>query len=1131
MGNVSTLNQYILTDKGLEIIKRFIGALKGEKVSSWSLTGPYGMGKSSFVNFFIALCGAKTSRHGQIARELLRASSENVYKDFTRSFPSELTKTHKGFFRIIATSSFEPVNRTIAQALLNSLHREFRDMAPSNSLRQLISQVEVFKDGDAKDTPTLARYIKEAGSLYGAPVVVVLDEFGKNLEYMAQHNGLGDVYILQTLAESPNIYLWVCLHQAFEEYSSEFSGKQLQEWGKIQGRFEDISFVEPQQQMIRFIAYTLKKANKVSPFAEKLQAWTNFYSEQFSALSLPGPLTLNRKTIEDCYPLHPLVVYVLPELCARFAQNDRTLFAFLCGGDPCALPYFLHHNDIQHDSESLTTFGLATLYDYFLSVTSTPSLNRPEAKRWFEVNSIIEETRHLPANEQELIKNIGLLNLLAKPTGLRASQDITKFALSFPGHQNIRAAADHDGLLDKLINKGLLIYREYADEYRLWEGTDIDIASTLEEYRERSSVLVLEDMLKKTAPLHPLIASRHSYRTGTLRYFERHWSSCANLEYLVTNISKEADGLVVYCFDGTSEEIQFVEATPDGRPVLIAHASCEKQLREAVIEATATNNMLAESPELARDGVARKEARYRAGVAEKRLKQLLETLFAPGAPVAWYAFGKKHTITTHRQLSGLLSILCDQVFKACPLIRNELINRDKLSSATAMARRELIDAMVTQSTVPLLNMQGTGPEVAIYRTMLLAEGLHKEDNGDTWKFTAPCQTSTFHAVWEKIDDGLKQAEKKRVPLSYIIQTLQQPPFGLKYGPVPVILCLYLLVNSEEVALYRENTFLPYLSPEEMELLVKRPDLFSVKRFATSGTLHEIFRLYQQLLNANVELGTDRIRNASMVSVVGPLIQFANNLSGYVLQTKTVSNRARNILRVLLNSKDPIELLFRELPKALSFEPFVSEGQCNSQVQELEFQKALRETLLELTRADKLLHEEIAKVMQSVFGREVPLSSLQEDLGERSALLVERCADKDLKPFLIVLGKQAPSPSEWVVTVATVVNQRPVNSWRDNDLQIFATRLHDLVDRFHSFESLVAAELDLPTKKKNEEIRYVSMMNSAGSSQRKILRVKKKTLGGMQSIARRLRESLSPDDLEALLLLLGDSVLQGEISAK
>lgn len=153
--------------------------------------------------------------------------------------------------------------------------------------------------------------------MYGAPVVVVLDEFGKNLEYMAQHNGLGDVYILQTLAESPNIYLWVCLHQAFEEYSSEFSGKQLQEWGKIQGRFEDISFVEPQQQMIRFIAYTLKKANKVSPFAEKLQAWTNFYSEQFSALSLPGPLTLNRKTIEDCYPLHPLVVYVLPELCAR----------------------------------------------------------------------------------------------------------------------------------------------------------------------------------------------------------------------------------------------------------------------------------------------------------------------------------------------------------------------------------------------------------------------------------------------------------------------------------------------------------------------------------------------------------------------------------------------------------------------------------------------------------------------------------------------------------------------------------------------------------------------------------------------------------------------------------------------
>ena len=47
MGDESTLNQYILTGKGLEIISRLVAGLNGEKISAWSLTGPYGMGKSS----------------------------------------------------------------------------------------------------------------------------------------------------------------------------------------------------------------------------------------------------------------------------------------------------------------------------------------------------------------------------------------------------------------------------------------------------------------------------------------------------------------------------------------------------------------------------------------------------------------------------------------------------------------------------------------------------------------------------------------------------------------------------------------------------------------------------------------------------------------------------------------------------------------------------------------------------------------------------------------------------------------------------------------------------------------------------------------------------------------------------
>lgn len=1127
LGDHATLRQYILTEKGLEIIGRFIAALKGEKISSWSLTGPYGMGKSSFVNFLIALCGAEQSEECQLARNILLSASETLHDAFLSSLPNDLKEKQKGFLRVVATSSFESINRTIAKALLDALNRELKVTNTKKSVTKLVAKVSEFIKGDTTDTALLTQYIKQAGKLYGAPVVIVLDEFGKNLEYMAQDPGKGDVYILQVLAESSGIFVWVCLHQAFEEYASELSSKQLQEWGKIQGRFEDISFVEPQQQMIRFISHTLKKVNGAASFNQRLQEWAEYYATRFKTLSLPGQISIDLQTIKDCYPLHPLVVYALPELCTRFAQNDRTLFAFLCGGDPYALPYFLHHHTIQPETERLATYGLASLYDYFLAITNSSSMNKPEGKRWFEVNSIIEESRSLPADEQELIKTIGLLNLLAKPTSLRASKDITNFAVSFPDNSSSEERKKSYSLLEKLIDRGLLIYREYADEYRLWEGTDIDIASSLEEYKERAAGFTLEDMLEKTAPFTPLIASRHSYQTGTLRYFERRWSTQTNLHKNITCSSPDADGLLVYCFGSTAKLKKPPVRTSDGRPVIVAYVQCEKQLREAVIEAAATKNMLAQSSELARDGVARKEARYRAQVAEKRLRKLLDSLFSPGnSAVHWHAAGEKFLLSSHRGLSELLSTICFQVYKDCPIIKNELINRNKLSSATARARRELIEFMVTQAQEPVLGMQGTGPEVAIYRTMLLAEKLHIETCEGHWKFVAPNEASSFNAAWGAIDENLKQLELEGIPLSDIIHTLQRPPFGLKYGPIPILLCLYLLVKSEEVALYREKSFLPYLSPEEMELMVKRPDLFTVKRFAPTGIRNEIFGLYQKLLNANNTVGENKIRNANMVSVVGPLIQFANGLSEYVLQTKTISRKAQNVRRILLNSKDPIHLLFEELPQALNFESFSEESDLDHRIAE-DFQVALREALLELTKADQLLCQEIGNVVQDVFGKDNSLKVLQEDLARRAVPLVSRCADKQLKPFFAVLTKQTANIEDWLIALATIVNQRPVDSWRDTDLQIFSTRLHDFSDRFQALESVVSAELKIPAKSNNEEIRHVSIMNSSGKNHRKIIRVKKKTISDMKSIMSELDKTLDHDGMEALLLLISDKILSNE----
>ena len=108
------------------------------------------------------------------------------------------------------------------------------------------------------------RVIRRKG---GQGLLLVIDELGKFLEYAAQSPAQGDVFVLQTLAEfatrseqTPLLFLTI-LHQAFEQYANKFAKSQQEEWAKVQGRFEDIAFVEPTEQVLRLIGSAIERTS------------------------------------------------------------------------------------------------------------------------------------------------------------------------------------------------------------------------------------------------------------------------------------------------------------------------------------------------------------------------------------------------------------------------------------------------------------------------------------------------------------------------------------------------------------------------------------------------------------------------------------------------------------------------------------------------------------------------------------------------------------------------------------------------------------------------------------------------------------------------------------------------------
>ena len=91
-------------------------------------------------------------------------------------------------------------------------------------------------------------------------VLIAIDEFGKILEHAANHNPEQELYFVQQLAEfinhssRDNVLLLTTLHQNFGAYSKKLTEQQRNEWIKVKGRFKEIVFSEPVEQLLHLAA-------------------------------------------------------------------------------------------------------------------------------------------------------------------------------------------------------------------------------------------------------------------------------------------------------------------------------------------------------------------------------------------------------------------------------------------------------------------------------------------------------------------------------------------------------------------------------------------------------------------------------------------------------------------------------------------------------------------------------------------------------------------------------------------------------------------------------------------------------------------------------------------------------------
>ena len=296
-----------------------------------------------------------------------------------------------------------------------------------------------------------------------APLLLIIDEFGKNLEAI-QDNNDADPYLLQQLAEAGQgsglpIFILTLQHLSFEDYLADADGVQRREWAKVQGRFEDIAYVEAPSQIRALIGTVFTVSD--DRLRNRIAHWA---SHQARAMRMLGIADLvDPDVVASCYPLHPLTAMMLPELCSRYGQHERTLFSFLASSDPASAASFLATAKTS-SRKPLPSIGLEAVYDYFVTHGALTAISNGRSSRWIEIATRLRDVHGLTMRQTRMAKAIALLNLVSTTGTIRASSQ----ALALTDTKSDETLAD-------LQSAGIATYRDFADEYRIWQGTDVDI--------------------------------------------------------------------------------------------------------------------------------------------------------------------------------------------------------------------------------------------------------------------------------------------------------------------------------------------------------------------------------------------------------------------------------------------------------------------------------------------------------------------------------------------------------------------------------------------------------------------------------------------------------------------------------
>jgi hypothetical protein len=1025
----SFINDFIVHGTAINTLDTLGAEIAGSAQRAYTLTGPYGSGKSTLA-LYLSYLISKEEKHRVEAHKKLQKTKKDLSKDIKKNF-----NITDGWLVIKHVCGIESPAPAILASILKALKK------PSNH-----EEINAFSD---EECLTRIKTVLSKPKKGTDGIVLMLDEMGKALDFQSRKNK--DLHIFQSLAdiaqqaESPVVLIGF-LHQAFTEYAKNKDASSQNEWAKVQGRYRDLGYNPSIDESLVLVGESINIPDQT---ADKLK---KDHKNIISVVSKSFPQK-NRTvaTLEKTLPLDPLVSLLLgPISRRRFSQNERSIFGFLASQEKLGFKEFLEDNYNRQQTQKI--YHPEKLWDYLYHNLHHLITTSADSKAWLEGCDAIYRAEQKGSESHVIVtKIIALLTIFGFHHQLSATEIFLKDYFNARGFTNI------DVVLSDLQKWTVIIYRTQHDAFFVFQGSDIDINSTVVTRIESISHGV--DWTEICQESQNILATAHYHNTGTMR-----WANTKLVKRLAVSdidqlekVPLTGEAFLTFLLSAEPINEDVTKAAEKAPHIALGYSDSLDDLKAVAIELLALRQLEKEESKLNHDLIAKREIANRIGLANNKLESELNSVFRSAEWSNQY-IEKQQTM---QPLSVHASRIADRIYDQSPTVLNELVNRSKPSGSANSAIRKLMTAMLEQGETEDLGFDEKSfpAEKAIYLTCLKSKGWHQDTSEgflftNEWSKESIRQNPKMYSLMQAGIEFIKDNEKM-VTIEQLYTHWMAPPYGLTAGLCRIYGMALLKAMDGKIAFYDWDStsqfiFIPELDEELVTKIYRRPAEAGVRYFHISSIHSHLIDTLAKATKSNDTRNSDLILSIAkhIVRIVHTLPSWVKRTSGEAFSdignTESLSKNAKDFRTKVLSANDPYKLVLEELPNLFG-----------EDISTKKTAEKLSKTLMHVIEELEGLHGQLINTFTRILEKGLS-AKLDSDLKQRCKVVSKNAQRPDIKELASRIVKYIDGKSS-IEQVISLSIGAPEKNWTDTNIRNGLDELQNQCTQFRRIETFSAMD--------------------------------------------------------------------------